>query len=187
MIKVTKCYGNSNMTPLVRRPKYIVIHYTAGASSKKGRAKDIAKYFNNPVVNSSADYIVDDKTIVKFNPSISKYYCWAVGGSKLNTKGGRLYGKCNNSNSISIEICSTNDTGKVTKPNDTHFSFTDDVIANAAELIASLMKKWNIPIENVVRHYDVTGKLCPGIKGWNKESGSESEWKKLIKKVKEVR
>ena len=23
------------------------------------------------------------------------------------------------------------------------------------------MKKYNIPIENVVRHYDVTGKLCP--------------------------
>ena len=26
---------------------------------------------------------------------------------------------------------------------------------------ASLMKKYNIPIENVIRHYDVTGKICP--------------------------
>ena len=24
-----------------------------------------------------------------------------------------------------------------------------------------LMKQYNIPIENVIRHYDVTGKLCP--------------------------
>ena len=32
---------------------------------------------------------------------------------------------------------------------------------NAAELVKWLMKKYDIPIENVLRHYDVTGKLCP--------------------------
>ena len=32
-----------------------------------------------------------------------------------------------------------------------------------------IMKKFNIPIENVVRHYDITGKLCPGLLGWNDE------------------
>ena len=31
------------------------------------------------------------------------------------------------------------------------------------------MKKYNISIENVVRHYDITGKLCPGLLGWNEE------------------
>ena len=29
------------------------------------------------------------------------------------------------------------------------------------------MKKFNIPIENVVRHYDISGKVCPGVVGWN--------------------
>ena len=32
------------------------------------------------------------------------------------------------------------------------------------------MKNYNIPLENVVRHYDITGKLCPGVIGWNKET-----------------
>ena len=30
-----------------------------------------------------------------------------------------------------------------------------------------LMRKYGIPKERVVRHYDITGKLCPGIVGWN--------------------
>ena len=29
------------------------------------------------------------------------------------------------------------------------------------------MKKFNIPLDRVVRHYDITGKLCPGVIGWN--------------------
>ena len=31
----------------------------------------------------------------------------------------------------------------------------------AIKLIKVLMEKYNIPIENVLRHYDVTGKMCP--------------------------
>ena len=31
----------------------------------------------------------------------------------------------------------------------------------AVELIKILMEKYSIPIENVIRHYDVTGKICP--------------------------
>ena len=37
------------------------------------------------------------------------------------------------------------------------------------KLAKMIMKKFNIPIENVVRHYDITGKLCPGLLGWNDE------------------
>jgi len=29
------------------------------------------------------------------------------------------------------------------------------------------MKKFNIDINHVVRHYDISGKICPGIIGWN--------------------
>ena len=31
----------------------------------------------------------------------------------------------------------------------------------AIKLINVLMAKYSIPIENVIRHYDVTGKMCP--------------------------
>lgn len=32
---------------------------------------------------------------------------------------------------------------------------------NTAELVKELMVKYNVPIENVIRHFDVTGKSCP--------------------------
>ena len=31
----------------------------------------------------------------------------------------------------------------------------------AIELIKVLMAKYSVPIGNVIRHYDVTGKMCP--------------------------
>lgn len=38
------------------------------------------------------------------------------------------------------------------------------------------MEEYDIPVENIVRHYDISGKLCPGIIGWNTDSGDESAW-----------
>ena len=49
-----------------RKIEYIVIHYTAGLTSKKGSALNCAKYtFGNPDRKASAHYIVDDETIVQ--------------------------------------------------------------------------------------------------------------------------
>ena len=45
--------------------------------------------------------------------------------------------------------------------NDKDWYFEDKVVENTIWLCAQLMKKYNIPIENVVRHWDVTGKICP--------------------------
>jgi N-acetylmuramoyl-L-alanine amidase CwlA len=38
------------------------------------------------------------------------------------------------------------------------------------------MQTYSIDKDHVIRHYDVTGKLCPGIIGWNADSGDESKW-----------
>ena len=45
--------------------------------------------------------------------------------------------------------------------------FTDKALDNARKLVRYLMKTYGIPKENLIRHYDVSGKLCPGIPGWN--------------------
>ena len=37
----------------------------------------------------------------------------------------------------------------------------DKTVDNAVELVKMLMTKYNVPIANVIRHYDVTGKNCP--------------------------
>jgi N-acetylmuramoyl-L-alanine amidase CwlA len=170
-------YNNISSTPN-RTIKYIVVHYTAGTTSRAGSARNTALFFSNYGVNASADFITDDSTIVQFNPDLKNYSCWHCGDSKNYNKGGSFYGKCTNFNSIGIEVCSTNNTGTMTQANDTHYSFTDAVVNKTVELVKYLMKTYNIPASNVIRHYDVTGKWCPGIRGWNNEANSDSsKWK----------
>ncbi|MGI5955805.1 MAG: N-acetylmuramoyl-L-alanine amidase [Coprococcus sp.] len=156
------------------KEKYLVIHYTAGVTSRKGSARNTAEYFKT--ASGTADFIVDDEEIVQYNPDPNKYSCWAVGGDAYGNKGGRLHGVANNHNCISIEICSTNKTGRVTKANDGNWYFTEKAVSNAVKLAVYLMNKYNIPLSRVIRHYDVTGKYCPGIKGWNTDSGSDAAW-----------
>ena len=122
---------------------------------------------------ASADFAVDDRDIVQFNPDLSNYYCWAVGDKKNQySSGGQLNGKATNKNTISIEICSTctpATSENVNIPNHSGWSFSEESLNNAVKLAKILIKKYNIPLTNVVRHYDITGKLCPGIIGWNNE------------------
>lgn len=163
-----------------RAIEYIVIHYTAGVTSKAGSAINTADYFRTTSIEVSADFTVDDGAVVQYNPDIRNRYTWHCGGNKYNTKGGSLYGVCKNSNSIGIEICCNNSKGPkngiMPDANDASYSFTDAAVANAEWLVKKLMAEYDIPAEHVIRHYDVTGKPCPGIIGWNTESGSEAKW-----------
>lgn len=181
-IKITNQTSYSNTTSYLNRPlKYIVVHYTAGSTSKAGSARNTAIQFSDPARYASADFIVDDETIVQFNPDVRNRYCWHCGDNKnMFSMGGSLYGKCTNTNSIGIEVCSTNPNWQASdQANSKKWSFTDSVVNNAVELVKYLMQTYNIPIENVIRHYDVTGKLCPGIIGWNEDSGNAKKWEEF--------
>lgn len=153
-----------------RNPQYLAIHYTAGANSNPGKAQNTYNTFVSR--SASADFAVDDRDMVQFNPDIDNYYCWAVGDTKNKySSGGSLNGKATNKNTISIEVCSTLKSGtSASAANHEGWSFTDAVLENAAKLAKIIMKKYNIPIERVIRHYDITGKLCPGVIGWNDET-----------------
>lgn len=177
-INITKQTSYSNTSAYSNRPlDYIVIHYTAGTTSRTGVAYNTAVMFSNPSIYASADFIVDDTTAVQFNPDIKNRYCWHCGDAKNYNKGGSYYGACQNYNSIGIEVCSSNKTGQMTAANDNNYYFTEAVINKAVELTKYLMQTYNIPADRVIRHYDVTGKYCPGIKGWNEDSGDVSAWK----------
>lgn len=176
-MEIVNQFGEYNLTNKKNREiKYIVIHYTAGTTSKAGTAKNTAKYFNKEATKASADFIVDDEYIIQYNPDIKNKYTWHCGGSKYKTQGGSLYKVCTSACSIGIEVCSSNDSKKVTNPNDEHWFFTDAVIKNAIELTKYLMQEYNIDVDHVIRHYDVNGKPCPGIIGWNIDTGDESKW-----------
>lgn len=189
---------NVHFTKSINRPiTYIAIHYTAGGTSKKGSALNVKKVFESR--KASADFAVDDETMVQFNPDMKNYYSWSVGDKKyVNSKGGSLYGKATNKNTISIEMCSNLKKGTDAKyANHAGWYLTDNTIKQCVKLTKILMKKYNIPIERVVRHYDISGKLCPGVVGWNndiiytnegkatKQYSDSSKWlefKKLLQK-----
>ena len=142
-------YGGSRNASQIR---YLVYHYTGNDGD---RAANNAKYFQNNIVKASAHYFVDDTTVWRSVPDLK--VAWSVGGSKYanadKTGGGTMYGVISNTNSISIEMCDTIRNGV--------YQASEATLSNAAALGRALMEKYGIPIENVYRHFDVTGKHCP--------------------------
>ena len=176
-----------------RSIQYIVLHYTAGTSSAKGVARNIAAMFANPNNRpASADFIVDDGEIVQYNPNIKDRYTYAVGGSPYTVKYTPLactfYGKCKNHNSISIEMCSSKANKKSLQATDTDWSLSASVVDKAVELTKYLMRTYNIPADRVIMHHHVTGKLCPQpwcvnprrLDGWNKFKERLTDKKKEV-------
>lgn len=154
--------STANTSVKYNRPiEYLVIHYTAGGTSRSGTAWNTAYMFAHNTRPASADFIVDDTDIVQYNGDIKNRYTYAVGGKlQDNPGGGKFYGKCKNYNSISIEICSSNRTGNMRFPNTKDWYFTDAALNNAIKLAQYLMEKYNIPANHLIRHYDVNQKLC---------------------------
>ena len=159
-------YGKTRKASTI---KYIVIHFTG---NKTDKAKSNANYFaKTNTRQAGAHYFVDDHDVYEsINPLKIAY---AVGGSKYSdckkTGGGTKYKIITNTNSISIEMCSTN--GKI----------SDKTYKNTVLLTKSLMKKYAISENNVYRHFDVNGKHCPGWKGWI--GSTDSIWKQFKKDV----
>lgn len=132
--------------------RYLVFHYTGNDGDNDANN---AAYYRDNAVQASAHYFVDDDSITQSVQDT--VVAWAVGGKKWNdcakTGGGKLYGFVTNSNSLSIEMCDTKRDGTLMA--------TEATLENAVALGRMLMEKYNIPIERVVRHFDVTGKHCP--------------------------
>lgn len=135
--------------------KYIIIHYTGNS---KDTAKSNADYFNECKRDSSAHYFVDDNTIYQVVEENNS--AWAIGDGK------GVYG-ITNRNSISIEMCTGGS-----------FVVSNKTEANTIELVRVLMKKYNIDIDHVVRHYDASRKVCP-----NWDDNKWSRWFNFKKKI----
>ena len=137
-----------------KKNKYIVIHYV-GAT---GGAEDNCKYFETVNRNASANYFIGHKGEI-WQCVEDNDIAWHCGANTYK------HPYCRNSNSIGIELCCQK------AVNGTWF-FEEETIKAAIELTKELMKKYNIPVSNVIRHYDVTGKICPepyvrDVPAWN--------------------
>ena len=163
MVSITKNITTVNRTKGVNTKKYIVIHYTGNRTDS---ASANANYFKSVNRGASAHYFVDKTSI---------YQCvedndasWAVG---VNYGKNNLFNTVKNRNSISIEMCSNG--GKI----------ADETYKNTVELTRYLMKKYRIPASNVVRHWDVCSKVCPGWNGWGANGCNASIWNQFKKDI----
>lgn len=115
----------------------IVIHYTANPGSTAQENRD---YFNSlqysHATEASSNFIVGlDGEIIQCVPT------WEVAYASNER----------NTDTVSIECCHPDDSGK----------FTDETYRSLVQLTAWLCVKFGLTEEDVIRHYDVTGKNCP--------------------------
>lgn len=141
-------------TPL-KKIKGIVIHYTANPGST---AKNNRDYFDglkeSHETKVSSHFVVGiDGEIVQCIPSTEVAYA-------SNSR---------NDDTLSIECCHVDETGK----------FTDATYLSLIRLTGWLCYRFNLTEEDVIRHYDVTGKICPKYYVENPK-----QWEKLKKDVK---
>ena len=130
------CYLNSNTV------KYIVVHYTGCFAPVKNFC---LSQMNNDLQGSAHDFVGD-----------SEWYCaidhsnraWAVGDDQGY---GRFPNGITNQNSLSIEMCCCN----------ANLDVSEKTMKNTAEIVAYYMKVYNVPLQNVKRHYDASYKSCP--------------------------
>lgn len=115
----------------------IVVHYTAnpGASAKANR-----DYFENlkdtHSTKASSNFVIGiDGEIIQCVPT------WEVAYASNER----------NKDTVSIECCHLDDTG----------NFTKATYRSMVQLTAWLCMKFDLDEEDVIRHYDVTGKQCP--------------------------
>ena len=145
--------------------KYIVIHYTGNETD---RAAANANYFRDTWRGVSAHLFVDPNEIVEVVRESDTSFAVGKNYGKNN-----LYNICTNRNSISIEMCSNG--GKV----------AGTTFNNTVDLVKHLMSKYNIPVERVVRHWDVCSKRCPGWSGWL--PGDDNLWKQFKEAIMAVK
>ena len=115
----------------------IVVHYTANPGST---AQDNRDYFNglkdSHETSASSNFVIGlEGEIIQCIPTWEMAY--ASNDRNVDT--------------ISIECCHPDESG----------AFQEVTYQSLVELVAFLCGKFNLTMDNVIRHYDVTGKDCP--------------------------
>lgn len=115
----------------------IVIHYTANPGTTAGQNRN---YFENlkdvKETKASSHFIVGlDGEIIQCVPT------WEIAYASNHR----------NADTVSVETCHMTSEG----------TYTDGTYNAMVQLTAWLCEKFNLTEEDVIRHYDITGKICP--------------------------
>lgn len=154
---INKMPIKNNFSKRINKLEYIVVHDT-GNPRKGAGAKNHYFYFDRKYRGASAHYFVDDSNIIELiDPHLVAWHC-GDGKGRFGIR---------NDNSIGVEICINED------------SDYEMACKQAIELIRFLMIYYNIPKQNIVRHYDASRKICPATMAAN----NWEKWKNFYKKV----
>ena len=126
-------------SPYGMNPTRIVVHNTANDASADSEIKYMHKTQAQGGRQVSYHYAVDDVEAVQGLPESRNGWHAGDGNGKGNREG------------IGIEICFSKSGGD-------RFLKAEE---NAAELIASILKRYGWGIEKVTKHQDYSGKYCP--------------------------
>lgn len=130
--------------------KNIVIHYVGNPGTTAQNNRD---YYEKKDTEVSSHFVVGLKGEV-----IQCVPLWEKSAASNERNG----------DTISIEVCHPDDSGK----------FNDKTYNSVVELTAWLCKQFDLNENDVIRHYDITEKICPKYYVEN-----PTEWKKFKKDV----
>lgn len=163
-------YSNGELS----RIKYIVIHYVGAL----GGAEANCKYYASKYVGASAHYFVGFSGEI-WQSVEDKNIAWHCGAKTY------IHPECRNSNSIGIELCVRNKGSQSDTSRDWYFE--DATVASAKKLAKQLMEQYAIREDHVIRHYDVTGKICPNPYVYNHTSHTWEDFKDSLVSAAEIK
>lgn len=149
--------------------EFIVLHYVGAVSTAKNNAEYLHRDAN---LGWSAHFFVDETSIwqsVDFNHAAGHCGVDYSGGKAPFWNGKGTYST--NRRSIGIEMCCKKDS----KGN---WFIEPETITRTVALVKWLMQEFNIPIDRVVRHYDVCWKTCP--EPWVRDPAQWESFKKRL-------
>ncbi len=115
----------------------VVVHYVGnpGTTAQQNRSY-FASLAQTGETSASSHYIIGmDGAVIQCVPLTEIAYCTGE----------------RNADTISIECCHPDDTGK----------FTQETLDSLSTLLSYLIDLYGLDKEDIIRHYDVTGKECP--------------------------
>lgn len=113
---------------------------------------------------------------------------WHCGGGLQGSDGHAFYGRCTNYNSIGIEcgVCADT-TAKDLSGDSNLWYFTEETQESLVWLVSKLMDEYGISFDHVIRHYDVTGKICPNPYVKNNKRNTSWTWDEFKANLKQYR
>lgn len=142
------CHKRNYQTGRAQGVAYLVYHYVGALGSAEQNAR---YYHSTPGIGASAHYFVGHGPDAEVYASVPEAdTAWHCGRSDGRYK----HPACRNANSIGIEMCCHKDGAG-------RWYIDPETVDRAVELGREIMDRYGIPIGRVLRHYDVTGKICP--------------------------